>query len=834
MSLELNRPTQQHLYTTFFVEVLLPLPFSETYTYRVPQELNEHMEIGRRAIVQFGKKKVYTGIIYNIHEIPPKGYEAKYIIDIVDESPSINTKQIEFFKWMSEYYLCPQGAVINAALPAGLKISSESKIQLNPEFSIEDSKVQGIEIHVLKKLQEAGTLTYQELGDLVKKGSVSKLIKNLLSVEAIILFEQIKDKYQPKKEKRIRLHPNLLEEKALNHLLETLKNKAKQKEVILTYLKEVPIFEKGSLNEDGLAKSKFKELGCSPSSLKTLLTNRIFEEFEVIVSRFTEIPPDLEYDLQLNPEQETSHKQIHQSFVANKPCLLHGITGSGKTEIYIKLIQESINNGDEVLYLLPEIALTTQIVERLRQVFGSKMGIYHSKFSDNERVEIWNGVKSGKYDFVVGVRSGIFLPFDNLGLIIVDEEHDASYKQYEPNPRYNARDSALMLARIHHCKILLGSATPSIESYYKTTTGQWQLVELQKRYGNAQLPEIFAEKKVFTSKELKLQFTPALSHELAETLKNQKQAIIFQNKRGYSPYIICNECNHIPKCNRCSVSLTYHFYNNELRCHYCGHSQGIPTNCESCGSAKIKTAGQGTERIEDDLKIIFPDANVQRMDHDTTRNKHAYQSIIDAFASGQTDILVGTQMVTKGLDFDNVNLVGVYDADSMLNFPDFRAIERAFQTMVQVSGRSGRREEKGKVIIQTFNPKQAVFKWVQEGDYTSFFNKEIKEREDFSYPPFCRIIRITCKSLDKTHSNMSAGFLAKLLSNGLGNKLVYGPEEPMVNKIRDQFLTNITIKVNDKKLSLKKVKEFILSRVEHLKQMKDYQKVIVNIDVDPQ
>ena len=834
MSLELNRPTQQSLYTTYFVEVLLPLPFSDTYTYRVPQELNEYMEIGRRVIVQFGKKKVYTGIIYKIHETPPKGYEAKYIIDIVDETPSINSKQIEFFSWMSEYYLCPKGAVINAALPAGLKISSESRVQLNPEFSIEDCGIQGIELHVLKKIKESGTLTYQELGDLISKGSVSKLIKNLLSVDAVILFEHIKDKYQPKKEKRIRLHEQLLNEDALNHLLGTLNNKAKQKTVIQAYLGENPIFENLELNNTGVLKSDLKDLGCSTSSLKTLIKNNVFEEFEVVVSRFTETPPDLEYDLELNPEQDLAHKEIHQAFEEDKPCLLHGITGSGKTEIYIKLIQESINNGDQVLYLLPEIALTTQIVERLRQVFGSKMGIYHSKFSDNERVEIWNGVKANKYDFVVGVRSGIFLPFDNLGLIIVDEEHDASYKQYEPNPRFNARDSALMLARIHHCKILLGSATPSVESYYKTKLGQWTLVELFKRYGTAQLPEIVAEKKIFSNKEIKLQFTPALSKSLADTLEEQKQAIIFQNKRGYSPYIICGDCSNIPKCNRCDVSLTYHFYNNELRCHYCGHSQGIPTNCESCGSTKLKTAGQGTERIEDDLKIIFPDANIQRMDHDTTRNKNAYQNIIDAFANGQTDILVGTQMITKGLDFGNVNLVGVYDADSMLNFPDFRATERAFQTMVQVSGRAGRREEKGKVIIQTFNPKQLIFQWVKDGDYTSFFHKEITEREKFAYPPFCRIIRITCKSLDKNQSTMSASFLAKLLSNGLGNGLVYGPEEPMISKIRDQYLTNVTVKVDDKKMSLKKVKEFILSRVDHLKQMKDFQKIQVIIDVDPQ
>lgn len=834
MGLELNKVEQQHLYTTFFVDVLLPLPFSETYTYRVPQELNSYLEIGKRAIVQFGKKKVYTGIVYHVHETPPKGYEAKYIIDIVDSAPSINIKQIDFFNWISEYYLCPKGAVINAALPAGLKISSESKVQVNPEFDFEQCKFQGIELHVLKKIKEAGTMSYQEIGDLINKGSVSKLIKNLLSVEAILLFEHIKDKYVPKKEKRIRLHQNLLNKNVFEHHLGTLKNKKKQHDILIEYVKINPIFDDPELNEKGILKNKVKDLGLSPSSLKTLINHNIIEEFEIFVSRFSEIPPDLEYDLQLNNEQEIAHQEIHKGFEENKPCLLHGITGSGKTEIFIKLIQEAINNGDQALYLLPEIALTTQIVERLRQVFGSKMGIYHSKFSDNERVEIWNGVIEGKYDFVVGVRSGIFLPFDNLGLIIVDEEHDSSYKQFEPNPRFNARDSALMLARIHHAKIVLGSATPSVESYYKTQIGQWKLVEILKRYGNAELPDIRTEKKVFSNKELKLQFTPALSDELKNTLDHGKQAIIFQNKRGYSPYIVCGECNHIPKCNRCAVSLTYHFYNNELRCHYCGHSQGIPTNCESCGSTKLKTAGQGTERIEDDLKIIFPDANIQRMDYDTTRNKNAYQNIIDAFASGQTDILVGTQMITKGLDFDNVNLVGVYDADSMLNFPDFRAIERAFQTMTQVSGRAGRRKEKGTVIIQTFNPKQLVFNWIKEGDYQSFYNKEIKEREDFFYPPFCRIIRITCKSLDKNQSNLSASFLSKLLSNGLGNSLVYGPEEPMINKIRDQYLTNITLKVDDKKMSLKKVKEFILSRVDHLKQLKDYQKVSIIIDVDPQ
>jgi primosomal protein N' (replication factor Y) len=565
-----------------------------------------------------------------------------------------------------------------------------------------------------------------------------------------------------------------------------------------------------------------------------LIEKGIFEQFEIVVSRFGDDMPVEPVKIELTEVQQEVSNQILSNFQEKDVVLLHGITGSGKTEIYIDLIQQVLAGGSQVLFLLPEIALTTQIVVRMKRVFGDKMGVYHSKFSDNERVEVWRGVLEGKYQFVVGVRSAVFLPMDNLGLVIIDEEHESSYKQYDPAPRYHARDVGIMLGLKQGAKILLGSATPSLESYYQATTGKYGLVTLNQRYGNAQLPDIHlidlkAERK---AKTMKNDFSGTLCKHIEHNLAIGEQTIIFQNRRGYSPYLNCQECNWIGECEQCAVSLTYHLDSKELRCHYCGHKEEIPRACPVCGSGKIKTVGFGTEKLEDDLRIMYPAARVQRMDLDTTRTKNAYQTILGEFEQGNTDILVGTQMISKGLDFDRVSLVGIFDADRMIHFPDFRAAERAFQMLTQVSGRAGRREKKGLVLIQTNNTQQSLLHKVVNNDYMGYYNDEIKEREGYFYPPFTRVISITVKHEEQDKAEKAAHWLANKLLEKLGKARVLGPEKGMVERVRNKFLFDILLKLEKDKLNIKAAKVFLQEQIDEVMLQREFRGIFVVVDVD--
>ena len=815
---------------TLFVDVILPVPLPRLYTYRVPFDANELIKIGVRVIVQFGKKKIYTGIVANIHSNPPKVYEAKMLLDILDREPIVVTKQLELFKWISTYYMCTIGEVMNAAVPSGLKLSSESRIQFNPHIDLDEIDLNEYEHLVIASLKKNESMSYDQIADLVQKKGVNKLIKSLIDKDVVLLFEKIKDKYSPKKIKKIRLNELYTSQTAIPQLFETLEKHPKQLDVLMKYLQKVPLHSSIELNAFGIEKSTLINEGISNSPLKTLVKNEVFEEFEIIVSRFNET-----YDnnkiIELSTRQEQTRDEILNSFSEKEVTLLHGLTGSGKTEIYIDLIQTAIENGTQVLLLLPEIALTTQIVSRLRKVFGSSMAVYHSRYSENERVEVYKNVIADKHPLVVGVRSSIFLPFQNLGLIIIDEEHDSSYKQHEPSPRYNARDTALVLAKLHNAKVLLGSATPSVESYYHAQSGRWGFVELFERFGNAQMPEIIPV-------DLKVDhhngsnFTRTLIDAIAEKITLKEQIILFQNRRGYSPYIECSDCKHTIMCDNCNVSLTYHMHNEELRCHYCSHHQAVPTNCEACGSPKLLTQGFGTERIEESLQIHFPNATIQRMDLDTTRKKNSYQQIIDDFTDRKIDILVGTQMITKGLDFDNVNLVGVFDIDRMLFFPDFRAQEKTFQMLTQVSGRAGRKEKKGRVIVQTSNTANWVINNVVNGNMLDFYKREINEREEFSYPPFSRIIKISVKNDDRLKSNAAGLHLANLLRRQLGEK-VLGPEEPGINRIRNLFITDIVIKLDRGAIDIAKVKEFIQLTINEIRTHTTHKKCLYIVDVDP-
>lgn len=820
---------------THFADVIVPVPVPNLYTYRVPEKMEGSLKVGARVIVQFGQKKVLTAVVAKIHNHPPQAYQAKYILELLDEIPLITQKQIELFQWMAQYYMCHVGEVLNVALPSGLKISSESKIQLNPQGDWEGAALTEREMLVLGLLQEKESLSYQEISQELDIKNVYQLIKSLVTKELILVFEEVKEKYQPKVVKKIRLQRPYLDKPILEKLLKDLEKKPKQSDIVLSYLRHVPVFRDWTLNEMGIEKSFFtKNKNLSNSSLKTLMAGQILEEFEVIVSRFEEFEPEKHAQVQLSKLQQLAFNQIMDNFERNNIVLLHGVTGSGKTEIYIELIQKVLQSGSQVLFLLPEIALTTQIVARLKKFFGSSMGIYHSKFSDNERVEVWQGVVSGKYNFVVGVRSSIFLPFDNLGLLIVDEEHENSYKQHDPAPRYHARDMAAVIAKQQHCKVLLGSATPSIESFYHAQSGRYGLVRLTERYGNAQLPQIEladirAERK---AKTLKSHFTSKLLNAMHAALQKGEQVILFQNRRGYAPYISCRDCAWVSKCQNCDVSLTYHLHTHQLVCHYCGYQQETPKKCPACGSTRLETVGHGTEKLEDELKLLFPEASIQRMDLDTTRQKNAYQKIIQDFEEHKIDILIGTQMISKGLDFDNVSLVGIFDIDRMIHFPDFRSIERAFQIMTQVSGRAGRKDKVGKVIIQTNKTDQAVLGKVIQNDYLGIYEQEIEEREQFMYPPFNRIIRLIIKHPQQYITNQAADELAKNLREKLGWERILGPEAPVISRVRNLYLKNILVKIERQNINLSAVKNFIQEQIEEITTQKDYRKIRIVVDVD--
>ncbi|HEY3403491.1 MAG TPA: primosomal protein N' [Ohtaekwangia sp.] len=822
--------------STLFAEVLLPVPIPKLFTYRVPAKLNDKVLIGQRVIVQFGDRKVLTGVIAAVHQQAPKDYEAKYLLDLLDDFPAVADLQFKLFQWISDYYLCTLGEVMNAALPSGMKLSSESMVQLHPAFNLEESDYHFSEneIILIKRLEQ-DTLSYSDILKLLGVKNLYSILKSLVGKNAIILFEEVKEKYKPKRITKIRLSADFLSHEALQELFKTLSSKPKQEGVVLKYLQDVPVLQHPEQNKTGISRSTLLSGDISESSLNTLIKNNVFEEFEIVVSRFSDddlsaTPPSL-----LSPEQQHAQNEILQRFSQHDITLFQGVTGSGKTEIYINLIRQALDGGSQVLYLLPEIALTTQIVQRLKKVFGSAMGVYHSRFSDNERVEVWNGILNGRFKFIVGVRSSVLLPFDNLGLIIIDEEHDASYKQQEPAPRYHARDVALVMAQLQHAKVLLGSATPSIESFYQASITKYGLVKLDKRFGEAKLPTIvlanLAQEK--QHKVNKGEFSNVLLKNLEEALSRKEQTIIFQNRRGYSPMVNCEDCEWVPKCVNCAVSLTYHQYRNSLVCHYCGYKEQLPQKCPSCSSTRINTVGYGTEKIEEELSLHFPNAVVQRMDLDTTRSKTAFETIISQFEKGETDILVGTQMVTKGLDFDRVSLVGIFNADRMIHFPDFRSYERAYQLITQVSGRAGRKDKPGTVVIQTSGPDHPVLQLILRYDVNTFYHSQLNDRQQHGYPPFTRLIELTVKHTDKKICLKGSQALADNLRIKLPELRILGPGEPMISKIRNQYLMSILIKIARGKGDLPKLKHDIMHEVTEVQLSKEMKNLKVIVDVDP-
>lgn len=825
--LEFNE-TQGVSRKTVFLEVILPLAISRTYTYRVPFEMTGQVSVGKRVVVQFGKSKIYTAIIYQITETPPTLYEAKYIIDVLDDVPIINNFQIDLWKWMSAYYLCHLGEVMQAALPAALKLASETLIKLNHSTEYDKTELSDKEFLIVDALDLQPELRVSDISKLLGQKTVFPILRALLEKDIIIISEEITEKFKPRKKAFITLHPQYNEPANRKALFEILERAPKQLELLLAYLKL-------GKNQAEILKTELLETsGSGPAALKALLDKEVFIQEDKIVSRLSSEELETLRDFILNDAQLIALNEIQEQFKEKDVVLLYGETSSGKTQIYIRLIEQMLHEGKQILYLLPEIALTTQVVQRLREHFGSQVGIYHSRFNDNERAEVWQKVLKGEYRLVLGARSAIFLPFGDLGMVIVDEEHESSYKQYDPAPRYHARDTAIYLSFLHKAKIVLGSATPSLESYYNAKIRKYGLVTLKGRYGGVQSPhiEVVSIAEETKRKTMQSHFTSVLINEIKAALSRKEQVILFQNRRGYTPLLLCTTCGFTPKCINCDVSLTFHKSSAKLHCHYCGYKQDVLTACPACGSTRIEQKGFGTEKIEDELQRLFENAKIARMDLDSTRTRNSFQLLLNDFEDGRIDILVGTQMVAKGLDFGNVTTIGIISADSMLNYPDFRAFERSFQMLSQVSGRAGRRAKQGKVIIQAYDISHRVISQVIRNDYEEMFNTEILERRNFHYPPLYRLIKLDVKHKDLSRLVIIAASLAKLLRSQFADR-VLGPEAPLVSRIRNYYIQTILIKVEKEGVSVQKIKEALQNILLNFDADPSNKGVYIMIDVDP-
>ncbi len=814
----------------YFIDVILPIPLEHLFTYSITNAESGFLKKGMRVAVPFGKSKIYTALVYNIHQNAPEVYEAKSIHQILDESPLVTEQQIKLWHWIAKYYMCTLGDVLRAAIPSAFLLESETVVSLNNDTKVDDAQLKDDAFLVYEALQYQSTLRIQDIVNILDKKNVLPVLKQMLENKVIKIEEELYEKYKPKLVRYVKLNNDYNSDIGLQNLLEKLSRAPKQKEIVVTYFSLATISKKPIKVSDLVLKSK-----ATSTQIKVLIDKQIFEEFHIQTDRVLYSGEENESLKTLNSNQFDALTKINESFANQNVTLLHGVTSSGKTEIYVKLMESVLEQKKQVLYLVPEIALTTQLVSRLQNYFGEKVIVYHSKYSLNERVEVWNKVlqKSDKSQIILGARSSVLLPFSNLGLIIVDEEHEQSYKQFDPAPRYHARDTAIVLANICKAKTLLGSATPSIESYFNAIKEKkYGFGELNLRYNNVLMPEIELVdiKDKHKRKRMKGHFSDRLVEEINEALDNNFQIILFQNRRGFSPIVECNTCGHSPQCPNCDVSLTYHQYTKQLRCHYCGYKMAMLINCLACGSAELDSKGFGTEQVEEEVKLLFPNNKVARMDLDTTRGKYGYEKIITAFEQHEIDILVGTQMLTKGLDFRNVKLVGIMNADNMLNFPDFRAHERSFQLMQQVAGRAGRTDERGKVLIQTYNPYHKILQQVSNNDYVSMYDEQLDERYNYKYPPIYRLIKITLKHRDYNKVNDGAEWLAKLLRQ-LFAQHVLGPEFPPISRIRNQYHKNILIKI-PKNQSLKKTKEAILKARNSFLSIKDFRpiKVILNVD----
>ncbi len=815
---------------SFFVDVILPLPLENHFTYEISSRESNFLKPGMRVAVPFGKTRIYTGIVSRVHNMAPQIYEAKPIEQILDEEPVVTTIQLELWSWIAKYYMCAEGEVLRAALPGSFLLESETLIQLSPSQVMAEEDLDDQEYLIFEALKTQSSLRIQEVMQLLDKKTVLPVINRLVAKNIIVVNQEIFEQYKPKLVRYVKLADGYSSEAQMPILLDELSKAPKQRDVVLTW------FQLQASSKKPVRLKDLSQLsGASAAIIKSLLDKNIFTEYYLKEDRVNFDGDATNTNFQLNKGQQTALEEINSGFAEGNVCLLHGVTSSGKTEIYIKLINDAIAGGKQALYLLPEIALTSQLVSRLQAFFGEQVMVYHSKYSVNERMEIYNHVlkDDSKAKIILGARSSLFLPFRDLGLIVVDEEHETTFKQFDPAPRYNARDTAVVLAGMHKANLILGSATPSLESYYNATHNKYKLVDLKERYGNVLMPkiEIVDLKEKYKKKLMTGHFSDRLLEEIRITLNEGEQVILFQNRRGYSPILECNTCGHSPHCPNCDVSLTFHQFSNQLRCHYCGYHMAMQQSCMVCESTELTTKGFGTEQIETELKALLPETRIGRMDFDTTRGKHGHQKIISAFEQENIDVLVGTQMLSKGLDFRKVRLVGIMNADTLLNFPDFRAHERSFQLMLQVAGRAGRTQARGKVLIQTYNPHHQIVKQVSENNYSAMYKEQLVERYQYQYPPYYKIIKFTLKSRDYSKTNEAADWIAK----GLGNVFkenVLGPEFPPVARIRNEYYKNILLKIPPQQ-SLGKTKQYIEKLLKSFKAIAIWRSVRVIINVDP-
>jgi primosomal protein N' (replication factor Y) len=819
-----------------FADVILPLPLPDNFTYQVPTSLQDGIAVGHRVVVQFGKQRVYAAIVSKLHDKQPEGYITKDVLDVIDESPVVTNSQFKLWQWMSNYYMAYLGEIMSAALPVALRLQSESVIVINDDFNGDTSILTDKEFLVWEALQMQQELTLNEIGKILSVRQVMPIIRALVKKNVVQVLEEIAERYKPKLIDVVDFDSSIdVTSDSFSSILAGIEKKApKQLDVILALMKL-----KREQGEEPVLKSiLLKESNSTTAIVTTLVKKNIFTVQTIKADRITPYNGEVVPPKELNEIQQVALNDIQLAFEHNKVALLHGVTSSGKTEIYIHLIEEQLKKNKQVLYLLPEIALTSQIIHRLQKHFGQQVLIYHSRFNEHERVEVWNKILDDNLNqntsrIVIGARSSVFLPFEKLGLVIVDEEHDPSYKQTDPSPRYNGRDVGIVMAAHQGADVLLGSATPCMETYFNAITGKYALVNLKKRYAGIEMPDVVLVnvQQARQSKSMKGNFSSKLIEEIEETISENQQVILFQNRRGFAPFLECGACSWVPICSSCDVSFTYHKIRNELKCHYCGQTMIKPVECSSCHSYDLQMRGFGTERIEEDLKLILPDVKVARLDHDTTRTKNGYQSILADFEAGNIDILVGTQMVTKGLDFDRVHVVGILNADSMLHYPDFRSNERGYQLLSQVSGRAGRKNQKGKVIIQTYSPDHAVLQDVINHDFESFYKRELTERYNFSYPPYSRLIEIRLKHQDYTQVDLAANDLTLLLKRKFG-KRVLGPNQPSINRIRNYFIRTIMLKI-EKTLNASEVKTMMGEVIHTFKTNSKVQQLVIQIDVDP-
>ncbi|MFW5943737.1 MAG: replication restart helicase PriA [Bacteroidota bacterium] len=822
--------------SNLYIDVILPLALPGSFTYHAEPEHVSSAEPGKRVIVQFGRRKYYSAIIYRVHYNEPREYKTKPVQTILDDEPVINSYQLRLWEWIAQYYMCTLGEVYKASLPSGLKLESETKVVYQPAFDDGHASLTEKESLILEILRDENVIGLKELADKTGRKDVLPVVNSLMNKKALTVEEKLKDAYKPKKEAFVKLNFSMEDEQKLNQVFEQLKNAPKQLEILM-YL--INLVRNEGVGSDGFVPRQklLKETSGGSSPLKGLLDKQIIVQEEHETSRLGEQKQVHSGIKDLTTAQKEAFDHIRRLFAEKEVALLHGITSSGKTEIYIHLIREQLDKGNQVLYLLPEIALTSQIIHRLKAVFGDQVGVYHSKFPDNERVEIYqhllNQQETERFQVILGVRSSIFLPFSRLGLVIVDEEHENTYKQFDPAPRYHARDAAIMLARMHGAKTLLGTATPSIESYYNAKRGKFGLIELMSRYLDIQLPKILIGNILEAKRKKKMSshFTPLLIESMQEALENREQIILFQNRRGFAPYLECEHCGWIPECKHCDVSLTYHRRSHNLICHYCGYSLRVPQTCPACGSHQIVTRGFGTEKVEDEIPLFLTDVRVKRMDLDSTRSRNAYENIIASFENHEIDILVGTQMVSKGLDFDKVSVVGILNADNMLNFPDFRAFERSYQLMAQVSGRAGRKKKQGKVIIQTSQPGHSIIKNVLDNDFYSMYQSQLRERKEFMYPPYYRLVKILLKHRNRDVLNDASELLKKELQKIFGYR-VLGPQDPLIGRIQNYHLKHLIIKI-EKEKSMSKAKDMIRTITSKIRGSENFKSLQVHYDVDP-